>query len=184
MDEINHENECNLVCCDEYDAVADSSTIIGHLMVDNSDSLTVHPVEVDLSMRLASWTFSTKNLESGLYDVIIGLTTANMKVDLIESLTFRIAAGDGKSIAPSERIWKEDLAAMCGAAQEPVKLKLCLQLEQAKEYDTLMMIMDIRPSYAASSAADNGRIDMGHLDLCFMELHASENADLDQGIDR
>ncbi|KAF9959613.1 hypothetical protein BGZ72_009193 [Mortierella alpina] len=138
------------------------------------------PVKVDLSMRFTSWTFPTKNLEGGLYDVIIGLTTTTMKFDLIESLTFRIATVGGKSISPSERIWKEDLKAMCGTTHKRVKWKLCLQLEHTKEHDTLMMVMDIRPSYAASSAVDNGRIDMGHLDLCFMELHASENADVDQ----
>ena len=52
------------------------------------------------------WTFPTKSLKSGLYDVIIGLTTTELKVDLIETLTFRFAAADGESVAPSEVSWQ------------------------------------------------------------------------------
>ncbi|KAF9570070.1 hypothetical protein EC968_002286 [Mortierella alpina] len=145
------ENECSFDCCDDDQP----------------------PVTVDLSMRFASWTFPTKNIESGLYDVIIGLITP-VNVDPIESLTFRFATVDGKSVAPRERIWKDNLKAMCGTVHDPVKWRLCLQMEQTKEHDVLKMMMETRPSYGTFSERD-----IGHFDLHFMELRSSENADFD-----
>ncbi|KAF9957189.1 hypothetical protein BGZ72_002070 [Mortierella alpina] len=107
------------------------------------------PVSVDPLIMFASWTFPTKSLKSGLYDVIIGLTTTELKVDLIETLTFRFAAADGESVAPSELIVadtlvfatpqlirKKNLKAMCTPAPEPtptdlepMKWRLYCQLE-------------------------------------------------------
>ncbi|KAF9963841.1 hypothetical protein BGZ70_007155 [Mortierella alpina] len=116
-----------------------------------------------------------ENIESRLYDVVIGLTTTEVDVDLVETLTFRFTTVDGNSIAPSERIWKDQLKMMCGTTHRPAKWRLCLQLQQTKESDTLVMEMEIRPSYGISSVAANR-----YLDFHFVELHTSENAGFDQ----
>ncbi|KAF9282536.1 hypothetical protein BGZ68_005896 [Mortierella alpina] len=48
------------------------------------------------------WYFPAKHIQEGLYDVILGLSTDTLNVDLIETFTFRFADDQGMSLAPSE----------------------------------------------------------------------------------
>ncbi|KAF9965705.1 hypothetical protein BGZ70_004285 [Mortierella alpina] len=116
--------------------------------------------------------------QEGLYDIILGLSSDALNVDLIETLTLRIAGDRGHSIAPSELIRKQDLKAMCGHAKGLVKWGFDLQLAPSKFCNSFIIEMEFRQSEEGSST-----VEPGHLDLHFMELHASVNKHFGRGDD-
>ncbi|CAO3573177.1 unnamed protein product [Mortierella alpina] len=166
-------NKCEYVCSEDYKP----------------------PVNVDPSIGIFRWQFQPDNLREKfidrLYDIVVAFSANSAKalnIDLIETITFRIAPENEESETSSELISRQDLNDMRGADGGLVQWRQSHQLRLRKtkewsdptDYPHSVIEMEFRLSDETSSAINLGQIssafDPGHFELHFMELRASENA--------
>ncbi|KAF9987614.1 hypothetical protein BGZ75_000323 [Mortierella antarctica] len=114
-----------------------------------------------------TWYFEMTDYSPGHYDVVLGISTKHLRIDMIESIMFSIST-NFKEFGPSEVFSRADLEQLSSEPQSKVvKCKLHHQLQKNLILPKVIM-MEVRTAAGVSSSSD-----AGFLELHFMELRAS-----------
>ncbi|KAG9321895.1 hypothetical protein KVV02_003656 [Mortierella alpina] len=125
------------------------------------------PVKAMACNPFTSWYFEMTNYSPGHYDVVLGISTKHLRIDMIESIMFSIST-NFKEFGPSEVFSRADLEQLSSEPQSKVvKCKLHHQLQKNLILPKVIM-MEVRTAAGVSSSSD-----AGFLELHFMELRAS-----------
>ncbi|KAG0251861.1 hypothetical protein BG011_007342, partial [Mortierella polycephala] len=112
------------------------------------------PARIPSSTRFTGWSVELSKNDEGLYDIILGVAIADLKVSHIESIIFTVEIISGRN-----------LSSMCSAGSTFAKWKFHNQFHKYLHADKLTITMEIR-----ISTFPHDSIDAGALGLHFIEL--------------
>ncbi|KAF9182966.1 hypothetical protein BGZ51_004337 [Haplosporangium sp. Z 767] len=113
------------------------------------------------------WLFVLEEHPHGFHDIVLGISTKDLHIDTLESITFSIATEDGISTGPCEIVSKHELKPLLmSPGEDVIKLRLHQRLEIHAGDHAAMIVMEIRTMTDVFSD-----LKPGSLDLHFMELY-------------
>ncbi|KAG0263515.1 hypothetical protein BG011_008687 [Mortierella polycephala] len=92
----------------DMDAVKDSEDVLKFRCTTKNNP----SVQVEASKRLTEWRTDVSKLKSGLYDIVLGVSTQSLDTEKIESIAFS-AEIHGESEGSNETIARQELTRMC-----------------------------------------------------------------------
>ncbi|KAI7826895.1 hypothetical protein BC939DRAFT_446141 [Gamsiella multidivaricata] len=129
-------------------------------------------VKIDASNTFASWSLEMDNVTAGRYDIVLGISTAQLDLHRIESFTFyQTSYGSAVGV---EIISKRHLRLLSMSCSGISRWKLHYQLQRLNDADddeddnVRGMILEIRTEVDEESPSG---IPVGYIELEFMEIH-------------
>ncbi|KAF9192313.1 hypothetical protein BGZ50_008677 [Haplosporangium sp. Z 11] len=120
------------------------------------------PVKVTANNRFTRWSNDVEDLDMSVYNIVLGVSVANLEWDSIESISFSYGTGYLEDSGPLEV-----LKNLPKTSSGILRLALHRQFSKfSKKWRTLVVDMEIRTSTNKSS-----RLGTGSIELHYMELH-------------
>ncbi|KAG9326389.1 hypothetical protein KVV02_008009 [Mortierella alpina] len=126
------------------------------------------PIKRDASIRYTSWLLNTDMCKEKTHTIILAMSTKDLQIDGIESITFSLSSDCGKSHYAVERITRQRLQSLILPTTGMSKWQLYRELDASACKGDQMLTMEVR----LSNEALFSQLNPGSIEIQFIELNS------------